>query len=125
MQHARKIFRRLVDLGACRPCRFAPGRSGRRRQPIRTAPCFNAGAQAPVQQEAPEFDRFVSEPVTPSVTLAAADLPAAEPEYWLDREINPRLSYNSVVDPNFNPAGGPDPLPVDQEFAPRVYLPLL
>ena len=63
--------------------------------------------------------------MTPSVTLAAADLPAAEPEYWLDREINPRLSYNSVVDPNFNPAGGPDPLLVDQEFAPRVYLPLL
>ena len=58
--------------------------------------------------------------MTPSVTLAASELPAYVVEYTLDREINPRLSYNSVVDPNFNPAGGPDPLLVVQESAPAA-----
>ena len=60
------------------------------------------------------------EPVTPSVTLAASELPAYVLEYTLDREINPRLSYNSVVDPNFNPVGGPDPLLGVQESAPAA-----
>ena len=73
-----------------------------------------------VQQESPSSDFFASEPVTPSVTLAASELPAYVVEYTLDREINPRLSYNSVVDPNFNPAGGPDPLLVVQELAPAA-----
>ncbi len=58
--------------------------------------------------------------MTPSVTLAASELPAYVLEYTLDREINPRLSYNSVVDPNFNPVGGPDPLLVVQESAPAA-----
>ncbi len=120
MKHTRKIFGALLILALASLVVWLPADMvGVGSQPaVRSA--SKANAQAPVQQRAPEFDRFVSEPVTPSVTLAAADLPAAKPEYWLDREINPRMSYNSVVDPNFNPAGGPDPLLVVQESAPAA-----
>ncbi len=52
--------------------------------------------------------------------MPASELPAYVLEYTLDREINPRLSYNAVVDPNFNPPGGPDPLLGVQELAPAA-----
>ena len=120
MKHTRKIFGALVILALASLVVWLPadmvGVGSQRAE--RSA--SKANAQAPFQQRAPGFDGFVSEPVTPSVTLAAADLPAAKPEYWLDREINPRMSYNAVIDPNFNPVGGPDPLLVVQESAPAT-----
>ena len=53
---------------------------------------------------------YVSEPVTPHLTVAARDLPLADSELTLNREINPRLSLNNQADPTFRVAGGPDPL---------------
>ena len=115
MQHARKIFGALLILALASLVVWLPDNMAGAGSQTALRSASSAGAQAPIQQEGPEFDLFVSEPVTPSVTLAAADLPAAEPEYWLDREINPRLSYGNVVDPNYNPPGGPDPLLALQE----------
>ncbi len=100
MKHARKIFGALLILALASLVVWLPADMAGAGSQTALRSASSASAQAPIQQEGPEFDLFVSEPVTPSVTLAAADLPAAEPEYWLDREINPRLSYGNVVDPN-------------------------
>jgi hypothetical protein len=65
--------------------------------------------------ETPAF--VVSEPVTPTLTLAVRDLPPPTIEYYLDREINPRFSFNPG-NPNFDPPNGPDPLLALQAAAP-------
>ncbi|MBN2146393.1 MAG: hypothetical protein JW726_03350, partial [Anaerolineales bacterium] len=59
----------------------------------------------------------VGEPVTPDLTIAFRDAPIAEVEFTLDREINPRMNYNSGVDPAFRLEGGPDPLLAFQDAA--------
>ena len=125
MMYSRKIFGAVLILALASLVVVLPSDMARptNQSDLRSASGVPVANQA--QQESPSTEFFASAPVTPSVTFAAADLPTAAPEYWLDREINPRLSYNAVVDPNFNPAGGPDPLLVDQELAPRVYLPLI
>ncbi len=53
-----------------------------------------------------EFELYVSEPVTPFLSPAVRDLPVYEPEYWLDREINPRLSLNVIPDELLDYQGG-------------------
>ena len=118
MRHVHKLFGALLILALASLVVWLPADLVGTGNQSALHSASKASAQALVQQETPEFDRFVSEPVTPSVTRAAADLPAAAPEYWLHREVNPRPSYNSAVDPNFNPAGGSDSLLVVQESAP-------
>jgi hypothetical protein len=74
---------------------------------------------APAQQE-PAGDLLVSDPVAPFLTAALGDLPMAESEYWLDREINPRLNFGAQLDESYNPDLGPDPLLAVQERAELV-----
>ena len=110
MRYSRKIFGAvlilaLASLVVVLPSDMARPASQSDLRSVSGAPVPNRAQQ----ESSSEF--FASQPVTPSVTLAASELPAYVLEYTLDREINPRLSYNSVVDPNFNPVGGPDPLP--------------
>ena len=76
-----------------------------------------ANPAAPQQQETSTGDDFVSEPVSPVLTVDAASLPEAQTEYYLDREINPRISTHTVFDPEYNPDYGPDPLLQAQEEA--------
>ncbi|MBX3061282.1 MAG: hypothetical protein KF770_32905, partial [Anaerolineae bacterium] len=52
----------------------------------------------------------VSDPVVPTISLPISQLPLYEPEYYLDREINPRLSDLDNFDPNLRGVGGLDPL---------------
>ena len=89
-------------------------------RPLQTAQRQPSGKQSlPQKQEPGSQDPQIvaGEVVTPSLSPVLADLPLYQPEYRLDREINPRLSYNSPLDPNFNPPGGPDPLLAVQEAA--------
>ncbi|MEZ4768690.1 MAG: proprotein convertase P-domain-containing protein [Caldilineales bacterium] len=62
----------------------------------------------------------VGEAVTPVLTKPARDLPAASTEYYLDREINPRLNTKPGQDPNLRIASGPDPLLAAQQNAPEA-----
>jgi hypothetical protein len=62
-------------------------------------------------------DVLVSEPVAAILTEPLSSLPAAELEYWLDREVNPRLHYGAKLDVDYNPDLGPDPLLAVQEAA--------
>ena len=119
MRYSRKIFGAvlilaLASLVVVLPSDMARPASQSDLRSVSGAPVPNRAQQ----ESSSEF--FASQPVTPSVTLAASELPAYVLEYTLDREINPRLSYNSVVDPNFNPVGGPDPLLGVQESTPAA-----
>jgi uncharacterized repeat protein (TIGR01451 family) len=60
----------------------------------------------------------VSDPVTPIETIAVRDAPLAEPEFFLDREINPRQGNNPDFDPNQQGVGGLDPLLAVQASVP-------
>ncbi len=79
-----------------------------------------AARQLPGAQGGEVGSIFVSEPVTPVLTKPARDLPVASLEYYLDREINPRLSYKDGLDPNLRIASGPDPLLAVQQQAPEA-----
>jgi len=88
----------------------------------------DAGSRAPqgaagLSAQAPGTQEFgvitASEPVVPTLTKPARDLPAATLEYTLDREINPRMSYKEGQDPNRRVASGVDPLLAVQEAAPQ------
>ena len=120
MIYSRKIFGAVLILALASLVVVLPSDMARptSQSDLRSASGVPVANQA--QQESPSAEFFASAPVTPSVTLAASELPAYVLEYTLDREINPRLSYNSVVDPNFNPAGGPDPLLAVQESTPAA-----
>ncbi len=65
---------------------------------------------APANQTTPGADHWVSDPVTPVLTMAARDIPPAEVFPTLDREINPRMNFGPQPIPGFDPIGGPDPL---------------
>ena len=69
-------------------------------------------------QEPPIGQFVVGEPVTPVLTQAARDLPPPAVVPVLDREINPRLNFNSNFNPNVDVKGGPDPLLPIQAAAP-------
>jgi hypothetical protein len=71
--------------------------------------------RTPLLEEGP----IVSEPVIPEIRPAVKDLPLYEPEYYLDREINPRLNFNPNLDPNFRSKGGIDPLLAVQASVPQ------
>ena len=71
---------------------------------------------APTQQDDPG-DLLVSDPVAAVSTQRLDALPEAVSEYWLDREINPRLSYGAQLDVTYNPDLGPDPLLAVQDAA--------
>ena len=71
------------------------------------------------QGETPD-DAFADQSADAQITVAAAELPAAEIEYWLDREINPRLSTKASINPDYNPDLGPDALLSVQEGAPEA-----
>ncbi len=70
------------------------------------------GGRVPNQVAAPEIaGPLVSEPAVPQLSLPVRDLPVAEPEYILEREINPR--HNPLTDfaLDFGNISGPvDPL---------------
>ena len=70
------------------------------------------------QQEKPVGQFVVGEPVTPVLTGAARDLPPPVVVPVLDREINPRLNFNSNFNPDVDVKGGPDPLLPVQAAAP-------
>ena len=61
-----------------------------------------AAQPAPQQQETSTADDFVTEAVTPLLTVDAASLPEAVLEFTLDREVNPRISTHTVFDPEYN-----------------------
>jgi hypothetical protein len=71
---------------------------------------------AALQQE-PDDNLLSSDEVTPGLTIALGDLPVADLEYELVREVNPRLHFGAELDVNYNPDLGPDPLLAMQEAA--------
>ncbi len=83
------------------------------------APQGSAGLLA----QAPDSQQFgpvtVSQPVIPTLTKPARDLPEATLEFYLDREINPRLNFQEGMDPNLRIASGMDPLLAAQQVAPQ------
>ncbi len=83
---------------------------------LRSTGSGTASLNASWQQQA-AGDLLVSEPIEPFLTAALSTLPAAESEYWLDREINPRLHLGAQLDETYNPELGPDPLLAVQEGA--------
>lgn len=94
--------------------------------PRRAAGGF-AGAEQPAGTSTggtPTGGVIVSEPVIPSISLPVRELPLYQPEYHLDREINPRLSLNAgLVDLEGvgGILGGVDPLLELQESAPQGW----
>ena len=80
----------------------------------------SATGSAVTSQEVPGLEQWVSEPVAPTLTQAVRDLPAFEVKPQLDREINPRLSTNDNLDPDFRVKSGIDPLLAIQEAAPEA-----
>ena len=86
------------------------------------APAAGTGATGASAGGARAGGVTVSEPVIPSISPPVSELPLYEPEYHLDREINPRLSLNAgLVDLEGvgGILGGVDPLLELQENAPR------
>ncbi len=70
-------------------------------------------------EDAPDFS--VSAPITPTLSPAARDLPPYEPEYLLDREINPRLNLTgNLLD--FDAPAATDALLASQAQARAVAL---
>ena len=65
MQHARKISGALLILTLAGIVVSLPADLAGAGSESELRSASNAGAQAPLQQAAPEFDRFTSEPVTP------------------------------------------------------------
>ncbi len=68
-------------------------------------------------------DLLMSDPVTPTLTIALAEAPISTTEYWLDREVNPRLHFGARLDDTYNPDLGPDPLLAVQEMATAALTP--
>ena len=66
-------------------------------------------------QDKPDTEHWVSEPVNPVLTLAVRDLPFEELLPTLDREINPRMNFGPQPDADFDPPNKPDPLLALQE----------
>jgi len=73
---------------------------------------------SPNSQTTGDVTVTVSEPVTPTLTTAVRDLPPPQIEPRLDREINPRFTFN-LGNTNFDPPNGPDPLLAIQAAAPE------
>ena len=82
------------------------------------SPAQRAAAGSNAAQPNADGPVTVSDPVTPVETIAVRDAPLAEPEFFLDREINPRLSMNPDFDPTLQGVGGLDPLLAVQAGAP-------
>lgn len=78
-----------------------------------------SGSLAPVQQ-GPADETFVSEAVTPQLTGRLDELPLANEEITLDREINPRLNFGAALNIDYNPDLPADPLLAVQEAAPAA-----
>lgn len=88
------------------------------------SPGSNAGlladeAASPALQ-ASDAEVIVSDPVTPTLTLAARDLPPSPLLPTLDREINPRMTLSGEIGPDFDPPNKPDPLLEVQAAAPAA-----
>ncbi len=117
MRHSRKLFGAFLIVALAAVILWSP--AGLSAPPSDTGQRSAAGVNllAPQQQETSTGDDFVTEPVTPMLTVDAASLPEARLEFTLDREINPRLATNTVFDPDYNPDYGPDPLLQAQEDA--------
>ena len=115
MKTSRKIFGALLVLALASLILWLPSDMAVPAGQPDTRGVGGAPAMGPAQQEPENQGFFASDPVTPSLTIAASELPPAAIEYTLDREVNPRLGLNSVADPNYNPPGGPDPLLAVQE----------
>lgn len=58
----------------------------------------------------------ISESVLPTLAPPFATLPTYEPEYYLDREINPRQNFSGRLIPDVQTPGGRDPL-LDRQAA--------
>ncbi|MBK8987107.1 MAG: hypothetical protein IPM39_13690 [Chloroflexi bacterium] len=78
-----------------------------------------AGSSAAAQKGDDTPTVIVSDPVIPTLTGPVRDLPPLTLEYYLEREVNPRLTLNPG-NPNFDPPSGPDPLLGLQEAAPEA-----
>ncbi len=88
------------------------------------APAATAGrsatGSASSAQNAPGIEQWVGAPVAPTLTQAVRDLPPYVVQPQLDREINPRMSTNDALDPNFRVKSGIDPLLAVQAEAPAA-----
>ena len=88
------------------------------------APAGTAGRSATGNansaQNAPGIEQWVGAPVAPVLTQAVRDLPPYVVQPQLDREINPRMSTNDTLDPNFRVKSGIDPLLAVQAEAPEA-----
>ncbi len=70
-------------------------------------------AQTGSSSTATKADLFVGEPITPTISQPARDLPEPEEDFLLDREVNPRLNLNGNIDQTLTggiPGSGIDPL---------------
>ena len=77
---------------------------------LASTPSRGPAGLAPTTLQDSDGPIFVSEPFLPTISPAIQDLPLWTPDPTLDREVNPRLSLYSLLDPNFRVKGGPDPL---------------
>jgi len=99
----------LIAIGAFWLVRPQDAPSAARQRSLGQDPSLNAGqfAQVARQIEGP----LVSAPVVPSLSMAARDLPEAEFEPLLEREINPRQNpLRDFENALLNPPGSTDPL---------------
>ncbi len=69
-------------------------------------------------------DIWVSEPVVPTISLPINELPAYEPQFYLDREVNPRMNLSGLTDEDATYRGGIlggiDPLLTSQANSPAA-----
>ena len=117
MKHTRKLFGALLIVAMVSLVFWLPADFASTSQPSGRSASGSPPA-AKSQQEAPQFEVTASDPVTPILTGPVRDLPPSTVVPTLDREVNPRVTYNSKIDPDFRVEGGPDPLLPLQEAAP-------
>ncbi|MER2598604.1 MAG: hypothetical protein ABTQ73_03715, partial [Caldilineales bacterium] len=117
MKATRKLFGAAILLTIASLVFWMPANQGG--IPVSSSQRSAAGLATAAQPAALDTQIVAGDPVVPVLTIAASDAPAPNNLPMLDREVNPRLSFDRIVK-DFDAPYRPDPLLKLQAAAPAA-----